>query len=437
MQQRHWYHRAVSVLAALFVTAAGGLAASAPASAADLPEKFTISGSGYGHGVGMSQYGAYELARQGFGGIKILQHYYTGAKAPYTTTPKRIRVQVYGPDPYSFSGYGDSGRTTWVTVSGGDWRVNKPGKGTVAQGSSKVTMKVRIGDRGPVRVKVNGKVYKGDMMRIQWSGTNHWRPNGKEAVATIDGAHGAYRHGRLTIVNRDMTPNITNDLLLNTEYLYGIAEMPSSWGLNGGSRALRAQAMTARSYAIAKHDGKPDCRCHIVDDVRDQHFTGWKKENEGSGGRYGAVWTKAVDQTTQGKTRARVLQVGGRPVTAHYFSSSGGRTANSEDVWSSRLSYERSVDDPYSLRAPGNSYASWTRTMTQQQARDLFGLGNVASIKVTRTWSSGQVRTLTATQPNGRTATLSGKADQMRAWVGRATTQGSMPASWITRIRAE
>ncbi|GAA1991102.1 hypothetical protein GCM10009718_31050 [Isoptericola halotolerans] len=435
MKQHLWYRRTVAVVTALFVAAAGGVAVGAPASAASYPDRFTISGSGYGHGVGMSQYGAYELARQGKSGVGILKHYYTGSKAPYTSTPKRVRVQVHGPDPYSFSGYGDSGRNTWVTIRGGDWRVMKPGTGEVARGSGDVRMKVRIGTKGAVRVKVNGKVYKGDMMRIQWSGTTYWRPNGKKAVATIDGAHGSYRHGRLTVVNRKSTPNITNDVLLNTEYLYGIAEMPSSWGLNGGANALRAQAMTARSYAISKHTGKPACRCHLVDDVRDQYFSGWKKENEGSGGRYGAVWKKAVDATTRSASSARVLQVGGRSVAAHYFSSSGGRTANSEDVWSSVLSYERSVDDPYSLRAPGNSMASWTRTMTQQQARNLFGLNNVASITVTRTWSSGQVRTLTATQPNGRTATITGKADQMRAWVGRATTHGSMPAAWITGIR--
>jgi stage II sporulation protein D len=283
---------------------------------------------------------------------------------------------------------------------------------------------------------VNGKVYKGETMRIQWSGTTYWRPTGAKAVATIDGTHGSYRHGRLTVVNRENTPNITNDVLLNTEYLYGIAEMPSSWGLNGGARALRAQAITARSYAFAKHTTKSSCRCDVVDDVRDQHFTGWNKENEGSGGRYGKVWKKAVDATTRSATTARVLQVGGRPVAAHYFSSSGGRTANSEDVWSSRLSYERSESDPYSLRAPGNSYRSWTRTLTQAQARQLFGLKNVASIKVTQKWSSGQVRALTGTQPNGKTATITGKADQMRSWVGRATTRGSMPAAWITGIRA-
>ncbi|WP_418276172.1 SpoIID/LytB domain-containing protein [Isoptericola jiangsuensis] len=427
--------RCLAGAVALLIAATGGLVAAAPATAADVPDEFTISGSGYGHGVGMSQYGAYQLAREGRSAVKILQHYYAGSTAPYTSTASRVRVQVHGPDPYGYSGYGDSGRNTWVTIRGGDWRVRKDGVGTVAQGSGTTTMKVRIGTKGAVRIKVGGKVYKGDTMRIQWSGTTYWRSTGKKAVATIDGTHGSYRHGRLTVVNRKNVPNITNDLLLNTEYLYGIAEMPSSWGLNSGARALRAQAITARSYALSKLTGKSACRCHVVDDVRDQNYTGWNKENEGSG-RYGAVWTKAVDATVRSSTSARVLQVAGRPVAAHYFSSSGGRTANSEDVWSSALSYERSESDPYSLRAPGNSYRSWTRTLTQSKARQLFGLNNVSSIKVTRTWSSGQVRTLTATQPNGKTASISGKADQVRSWVGRATTRGSMPAAWITGVRA-
>ncbi|ANC32834.1 SpoIID/LytB domain-containing protein [Isoptericola dokdonensis] len=425
--------RALAGTVALLVAATGGLAVAAPATAA-VPDDFTISGSGYGHGVGMSQYGAYQMAREGRSAVGILRHYYQGSKQGYRTTPSSVSVQVHGPDPYGYSGYGDSGDTTWVTVRGGEWRVREPGKGTVAQGSGTTTLKVRIGNGGNVRVKVAGKVHVAPKLRIQWSGTRYWRPAGRTAVATISGTHGSYKNGRLTVVNRRGVPNITNDVLLNTEYLYGIAEMPSSWGLNGGDRALRAQAVTARSYAISKMSTKSACNCHVVDDVRDQNYAGWRKEAEGSGGRYGKVWVKAVDATTRSRTNARVLQVGGRAVAAHYFSSSGGRTANSEDVWASRLSYERSVADPASLRAPGNSYRSWTRTLTQAQARRLFGLKNVQSVKVTRTWSSGQVRTLTATQPNGTKATLTGKADQMRSWVGRATTRGSMPAAWITRI---
>lgn len=430
--------RARSVLAAVVsgVLAAAGTVVGTTSAQAAVPSSFTLTGSGFGHGVGMPQYGAYQMARQGSASWDVLQHYYSGGKVAWrTTTGNNILVQVYGKDPVGRSGYGDTKTTTRVTVSGGDWRLgNEDGK-TLAAGTGTETFDVTVTAGGRSRITVNGTKYYDQLLRINWSGTRYYKPTGKTAVATIAGAHGSYKHGRLTATARGGVPNITNDVLLNTEYLYGIAEMPSSWGLNGGLSALAAQAITARSYVVTKPLAAA-CRCNVVDDVRDQYYSGWKKESEGTGARYGKVWKKAVDATTSSRTRARVLTYGGTAVAAHYYSSSGGRTANSEDVWSSRIAYERSVSDPYSKAAPGNSYASWTRKLTQAQARTLFGLADVQSIRVSAKWSSGQARTLTATSSTGRTATVTGKADTIRSKVGARTTAGSMPAAWITKIAA-
>ena len=41
-------------------------------------EKYAIDGGGYGHGVGMSQWGARGMAENGFGYEEILKHYFTG-----------------------------------------------------------------------------------------------------------------------------------------------------------------------------------------------------------------------------------------------------------------------------------------------------------------------------------------------------------------------
>jgi len=429
------WRRIVAAAVSALVATGGGMVAATSAQAA-VPSSFTLTGSGFGHGVGMPQYGAYQMARQGSASWDILEHYYSGAKTAWkTTTGNNILVQVYGKDPAGRSGYGDTRTTTTVTVSGGDWRLNDEDGKTLASGSGTETFAVTVTAGGRSRITVNGTRYYDQLLRIQWSGTRYYKPTGKTAVATVAGAHGSYKHGRLTATARGGVPNITNDVLLNTEYLYGIAEMPSSWGLNGGLSALAAQAITARSYVMTR-PLDADCRCNVVDDVRDQYYSGWKKESEGTGAKYGKVWKKAVDATTSSTTRARALTYGGTAVAAHYYSSSGGRTANSEDVWSSTIAYERSVSDPYSKAAPGNSYASWTRKLTQAQARALFGLTDVASIRVSAKWSSGQMRTLTATSSAGRTATVTGKADALRAKVGARTTTGSMPAAWITKITA-
>lgn len=418
---------AQAVLGAL-VLIASPLVPATTASAA-VPGSFAIEGSGFGHGVGMPQYGAYQMAREGYSATSILRHYYTGSAPQDRTTPARISVQVFGPDPYGFDGYGDTTDTTTITVRDGWWRLVDDG----AQIESGPPGTVRVtASGGDVVVRADGRTFRRDALTLEWSGTRHFKPSAGRAVVSVAGAHGAYRHGRMFLSAISGVPNISNQLRLNSEYLYGIAEMPSSWGATSGQQALRAQAVVARSYAVLKAGGwKPACDCHLVDDVRDQQFSGWKKEAEATYGRY---WRAAVDATWTSSRNGRVLTYGGTTVATHYYSSSGGRTANSEDVWSAALPYERSVSDPYSAKAPGNSYVSWTRVLSQSKARKLFGLVNVKWIRVTDRYSSGQARTLTASSAHGVRRTVTGKADYIRATVGRHTSAGSVPSAWFADV---
>lgn len=421
--------RAVAAAVATLLVSAGAVPTTA---AAAVPSSFTITGSGFGHGVGMPQYGAYELSRRGASALEILDHYYTNTGARFRDTPPIVAVQLHGPDPYGNAGLGDTVTSTTVTIDGGRWRVRGPKGVTLVQGIGGRTLTASTSGT-QAKLAFAGKSWTRSSFVLEWAGTRYFRPDGNKAVVSIKGTHGEYRHGRMRITARQGIPNIVNDLRLNTEYLYGIAEMPSSWGLTGGARALRAQAITARSYALTKMTArKAGCGCHVVDDVRDQNFSGWLKENEGDG-RYGKIWKAAVDATTRSVTNGRVLTYGGSPVAAHYYSSSGGRTANSEDVWSAVVPYERSVADPYSLAAPGNSYVSWDRTMTQARARALFGLLDVAQIRVTDRYESRQVKTIVATSSKGVTSTITGKADTLRARIGAHTTTGSLPSAWISK----
>src|SRR5918997_1548295 len=65
------------------------LLAAAPASAAP---RLTIRGAGFGHGVGMSQYGAYGFAQQGAGYQAILAHYYQGTQLGTVDPQRTVRV---------------------------------------------------------------------------------------------------------------------------------------------------------------------------------------------------------------------------------------------------------------------------------------------------------------------------------------------------------
>ncbi|RHA38886.1 SpoIID/LytB domain-containing protein [Cellulomonas rhizosphaerae] len=391
------------------------------------PSSFNVTGSGYGHGVGMSQYGAYAMALAGSTAAGVLEHYYTGADVATRTTKKTVAVQILGPEPYRFKGYADTATSATFTVSAGLWRVRTQDGSAAFEGtaSQPVALKV-VGTQ--VRATQGSRTLSAARIRLFWSGTDAWHSTATKAVASISGAQGAYRHGELTATVIGGKLNVVNELLLNTDYLYGIAEMPSSWGSGKGTHALAAQAIAARSYALTKTGTrKAGCDCHLVDDVRDQNFTGWKKESEGSGAQWGKLWVAAVDRTVTSAASAQVLTYKGAAIATHYYSASGGGTGNSEDVWSSTIPWERSVSDPWSLRAPGNPNKAWTATLSQSSARRIFGLNDVLSIKIAQKWPGGQLRTLVATAPDGTTRIVTGKADAMRAELG-------LKAAWVTSI---
>ncbi|SNT14349.1 SpoIID/LytB domain protein [Micrococcales bacterium KH10] len=409
-------------------------------------QSFTVTGSGFGHGVGMSQYGAYQMARTGSTAAQILQHYYQGTEVKTATVPGKIAVQVFGPEPYGFSGYADSANTATFSISQGQWRIvdeNGAVKFTTSGSNGKNAKAVLSVSSGKARAQISGGGYSTTVtshaLVLQWSGTPEFRPNDEAAVASLSGTHGKYRHGALVATAISGRLNVINDVGF-TQYLYGIAEMPSSWGspANGGSAALSAQAITARSYALVNMNisasnpngkRKSACNCHIVDDVRDQHFTGWNKENEKVGSTsYGAIWRSAVDATVQGNS-VQVLTYQNKPISTFYYSSSGGATANSEDVWVAEIPYLRSVPDEASLKAPGNSMTSWTRTIPAQRLAQMFGLPDVAKVKVVQRYSSGQAKKLRATASNGKKATFTAKADVIRARLG------SLPSSWVLSIK--
>src|SRR5215208_5613951 len=73
----------------LTLTLLGCLAFATAASAAT---RMTIRGAGFGHGVGMSQYGAYGFAQQGAGYEEILGHYYSGTALGSADPAQPVRV---------------------------------------------------------------------------------------------------------------------------------------------------------------------------------------------------------------------------------------------------------------------------------------------------------------------------------------------------------
>ncbi|SFG51226.1 stage II sporulation protein D [Desulfotomaculum arcticum] len=133
------------------------------------------------------------------------------------------------------------------------------------------------------------------------------------------------------------------------EYLYGVvpAEMPVMFPIE----ALKAQAVTARSYIISQLGSYASYGFDVLDNQSNNIYGGFNQENP--------VSTRAVEET-----RGLVLVYRGQPVAAFYHASSGGFTDNSEDVWTNALGYIKAKPDPADAN---DKYYHWSVTYSASQ----------------------------------------------------------------------
>ena len=133
--------------------------------------------------------------------------------------------------------------------------------------------------------------------------------------------------GILIIQNKGGKLTIINDVDLE-DYIKGVvpAEMPSGWE----PEAHKAQAVAARSYAVANLGKRASLGFDLKDTPEDQAYGGASAETFKT--------NKAVDDT-----QGIVLTHDAKVITAYYFASAGGQSLTASDVWGSNLPYLRSV----------------------------------------------------------------------------------------------
>lgn len=331
--------RPARLLAALLISAAlalyGTTFGATPAAA---QSSFTFTGSGWGHGVGMSQWGARGMGAAGTWYTQILSHYYTGAGVVTQQTSDDLKVLL-------------AERTGTFTVTAGG-TTSVLGVGTVGAGT-RLTF-TRSGSNMVVSGGLSATV--GGPLLVQFAGAGN---------LTVSPPGYSYRYGILAI-GPDANGGLRAVLggLTMQQYLYGIGEMPSSWP----TEALKAQATASRTFAQKRRNGRGGSDFDLYGSVLHQAYTGTKYEVP--------AWTRAVDATDD-----RVVTYRGALIDAVYSASSGGHTEHSEVVWVSAVPYLRGVPDPYDAGG-GNPHASWSRTYTGAQLGSWFGLGTVTSVQI-------------------------------------------------------
>jgi SpoIID/LytB domain protein len=335
-------------------------------------------GRGYGHGVGLSQYGARGRAIDGQSAATILAHYYQGTTLGSIPLDTPIRVRV-------LEGFAASASNPLVVVGRrGAWRID--GVATVFPDGARLEArptrsKVTSGPAYTWRVKVVDPA--GTVLR-DTPGPSSVRLRGSTAatvfqVASRTSSYDLYRGTIRVGLNATSGQSSATDELPMEHYLRGVvpAEMPSSWP----TPALEAQSIAARSYAARRL--RPDVSYFDVeDDTSAQVFLGLLAEK--------ATTTAAIDSTA-----GVVLKNGAEIVNAMFHSTGGGATEHNENVYVSAsgakvagaVSYLRGAPD---RRADGTAfddaspYATWsTAIYTRTQLSSWFGSDsrtNVGSI---------------------------------------------------------
>ena len=205
---------------------------------------------------------------------------------------------------------------------------------------------------------------------------------------------------------------VTATMKLDTEYIYGISEMSSAWP----TAAIQAQAIASRTYGLSRIGSiRKECDCNVYNTIYDQNYVGFTKESEPT---IGALWKAAVDSTS-----GMVITYNGTPINVYFFSSSGGMTQRSEDVWGTAYPYLTNVTDPYSLDIVLNpTYSHWQRVLNQPDLTAAFGLPDVATLVVDSRTVTNSVLSVTATSSTGAKSTLP---------VGTFKSKLKIPASWF------
>ena len=333
-----------------------GSAAHARSSAQPVPQgaaTFVVTGHGWGHGVGLSQWGAYGYAQKGFDYEKIVLHYFPGTElgdAPVS----RVRVLL------------TSGVKTLTVNSTVDFKV-RDGSGvvhTLSAGAYPLTtaLKLRV-DGQPKASALPGPLL--------------FQP-GSAALALKHRYRGSIQidvsAGKLRAIN----------MVGLEQYLYGVvpSEMPYTWA----PEALKAQAIAARSYALAtRRTGAFD----LYPDTRSQVYLGIEHEKPS---------TNAAVNATAGQ----VVLYDGQVAKTYFFSSSGGRTASAEDVWGEPVPYLVSVPDPYDSISPHHDWGPFVFTGAKL-AKMLKMKGQVVDLQPELN-SSGRIKVLNVIGTKGTLA---------------------------------
>lgn len=268
-----------------------------------------IYGGGFGHGVGMSQFAAGTLTKNGESYKNVLKRYYTDIKLSTVESvlgkDKEIKVGI------TTNGSLEHGRLTIfssenkVQIYNDDFDITVGANERVDVRNTSGTTTITLENSKTFKTKNPLNFYaKGEYLTLSPVRKGH-------------SSSPRYR-GIITIIPKNSSLRVINTLDIEKYLLQVVpSEMPKSFGVE----ALKVQAVAARTYAVSDilkgkyaQDG-----FHIKDTVESQVYNN-QVENEEA--------TRAIEET-----EGEIMTYDNMPIDAKYFSTSSGFTSHASNVW--------------------------------------------------------------------------------------------------------
>jgi SpoIID/LytB domain protein len=356
--------RVATLLTALGTAAAGAVATATPAhadpSVAPLNGNIVVTGRGWGHGIGMSQYGAWGAAVSGLSYDEILDFYYQGTSLGDLTAGNTIRVWISSDNdnrlnvsPASGLRISDSSGAIWTVPTGTaykEWRISRSGDYRVLHYK-----------------KADGTWVK---KTTTLSSSRNWTlDNPSSGYVIVRLPNGTSRDLRQKVALRfSGTGAKTVNSLTMEHYLKSVvpAEMPASWHLE----ALKAQSVAARSYAART-------RANSTNPIYDICDTSYCQVYRGLASRSGSTRTLNEYPTTNvaiSETTDEVVKAGSSIALTMFSSSNGGHAA------SGGTSYLVAHPDPHDARMRN---PAWSKSLTAGTVQNAYpAIGTLRSVQV-------------------------------------------------------
>ncbi|MBK8446439.1 MAG: SpoIID/LytB domain-containing protein [Micropruina sp.] len=325
--------------------------ARADAAVAPMNATIVITGAGWGHGIGMSQYGAYGAADAGLSHEQILAFYYPGTKLAKLTAGNTIRVWISSDTdnalnvlPAKGQRVRDSAGRSYSLPTGSNyrqWRIKRSGSKRVLQYlNAKGSWVTRSTGLSAARV---------------WSIDN---PTRGLVTARLPGGRNRDVRGKLALRFYGSGARTVNTLGMES-YLRGVvpAEMPTSWH----AEAVRAQAVAARSYAARFQVSPKTSSYDLCDTTACQVYSGQDVETSGGNAAVAA-------------TANQVLKSGSAIALTMFSSSNGGHSADGG------TSYLVAKADPYDGRMRNQKWSAWFSSSAIQKMYP--AIGTLRSVQV-------------------------------------------------------